>query len=497
MGKGVIRSTLVNLLGCILPLILSIVTIPLIIKGFGVDRYGILTIAWLLVAYFGLFDFGLSRATTRFMSNSFSINDRRLALGYFWTSLYINFVIGILGGVILALISPWLIGSVLKIQVALKLETLQAFYWLALSVPCITVSASLVGALESQHQFTIINKVQIPIETAIKLAPLAILLFSQRIDIVVISFVFIRVISIPVYYLYCLKTIPDLLTNVGFNPKLLGKMFNYGVWLTVTNIVGPLMTYMDRFIIGSLLSMRELVYYSTPADLVRKIQIFPASLSRTLFPIFGEENGTDSNQHNIYQLSLKYLVIFITPVVVILIILAHPILDLWLGSEFSSASTFVMQILAVGALINALAKPPYAFIQGAGHPEVTAKFHLLQFPIYICMLYFLVNKLGANGVALAWTIRVLIDTVLLRIYATRMMQKTVIKSRHNLLKSEITAFIVILFALYFSAYEPLNIKLVIIVGLNVMFFTTTWFTVLTDNEKNYLISIMKTLLRAN
>ena len=45
-----------NLLGAGLPLVVAIFTIPLLVSGLGQDRFGLLTLAWIIVGYFSLFD---------------------------------------------------------------------------------------------------------------------------------------------------------------------------------------------------------------------------------------------------------------------------------------------------------------------------------------------------------------------------------------------------------------------------------------------------------
>ena len=63
-GSLLARNTLWNLLGQVAPMSVALFAIPMLIRRVGTDRFGILTIAWMVVGYFSLFDLGLGRAMT-------------------------------------------------------------------------------------------------------------------------------------------------------------------------------------------------------------------------------------------------------------------------------------------------------------------------------------------------------------------------------------------------------------------------------------------------
>ena len=60
-----ISSTFWNIVGQSLPLLVGILTLPALIRLIGLERFGFITLVWVLVGYASVFDFGISRALIR------------------------------------------------------------------------------------------------------------------------------------------------------------------------------------------------------------------------------------------------------------------------------------------------------------------------------------------------------------------------------------------------------------------------------------------------
>jgi O-antigen/teichoic acid export membrane protein len=69
--------------------------------------------------------------------------------------------------------------------------------------------------------------------------------------------------------------------------------------------------------------------------------------------------------------------------------------------------------------VNGLAAIPFALIQGAGKPRITATLHMVELPIYLVVLFVCLHRYGITGAALAWSLRMLVDLVLLHSFARR------------------------------------------------------------------------------
>ena len=60
-----------------------------------------------------------------------------------------------------------------------------------------------------------------------------------------------------------------------------------------------------------------------------------------------------------------------------------------------------------------MAQVVFALVQGHGRPDLTAKFHLLEFLFYLPLLFWAIKQHGIVGAAVAWVFRATIDAILL------------------------------------------------------------------------------------
>src|SRR5579864_2465549 len=178
-GGLLARNTAWNLVGQILPMLVGILTIPVIISAMGVDRFGVLSLAWVVVGYFSLFDLGIGRALTKLVADKLGANDERSIAPLAWTSLLLMFVLGTLGAVVTLFVSPLLVHRLLRIPPALQSETLHAFYLLAVSIPIVTVTAGFRGILEALQRFRIVNLIRLPMSIFSFAGPLVVFPFSH------------------------------------------------------------------------------------------------------------------------------------------------------------------------------------------------------------------------------------------------------------------------------------------------------------------------------
>lgn len=412
-----LRNSLFNLIGLGGPLLAAVFTIPYLIAELGVERFGLLTLIWAVVSYFGLFDLGLGRALTQQVAITCSRDEYQDLPAITGTAYLIMLFLGLCAGLVMVLVAPYLVGQIKSVPN--KPEAISALYAMAVAMPFIILTSGFRGVLEARHAFGIVNLIRLPMGFFTFLGPAAaVWLVEPRLDLIAWVLAIGRVIGFLVHAWYAVRCLPEKYRMLVASRAWIRPLCVSGGWLTVSNIISPLMGYVDRFMIGALVSAAAIAYYATPNEIVTKLWIIPGALTAVLFPTFAAQITRGNGEaQGLFKKGLLWLFLAMVPVVLVLILFADEILRLWINEEFASQSATILRILAAGILINSLAHIPFTLIQSSGNSRLTAMIHLCEFPLFMLALWWLTIQYGVVGAALAWLLRMIVDTALMFRYA--------------------------------------------------------------------------------
>lgn len=488
------NSTSWNLIGQIAPLLAAVFAIPPLINGLGVERFGILSLAWMILGYFGLFDLGLGRALIVLVSEKLGLNEARDIPGLISTALWLMLLIGGLGGIALWMSSNYLVTSTLAIEPLLLPEAISVMKILAISVPIVILTSGIRGILESYQRFDLVNIVRIPISVLTFISPLMVLAFANRLDWIVLVLLIMRLIFLVIYAILVHHLNPNIFRRMPFESRYVKRMLSFGGWMTISNIISPLMMYLDRFVIGSMLGMAAVTYYVTPYEIVTKISVIPFAITGVLFPAFS--SGFLNNRNQVIQLfwtGMRWIFIALFPITLVISVCANDILSIWLGKDFANNSSQILQWLTIGILINSLAYIPFTFVQAAGRPDITAKLHFLELPFYLLLLWLGLTHFGLLGVTFAWVARMLLDMIALFFISGKIDKKLQWPA------GQILGLVFSLGLLIGGFYLPLPSLRMGYTALIIMGFTwLTWHHLLIANERILIlhkISLVKLLFK--
>jgi|SRR5882724_511086 len=479
-GRLLAKNTIWNLLGSGAPMLVALVCIPILIHGLGKERFGVLTLAWALIGYASLFDLGLGRALTQLVAQKLGAGEEPEIPSLAWTSLLLMMLLGFAGTAAVLLISPWLVHSGLNVPDALEPETLQAFRLLGISLPFVITTAGLRGLLEAHQRFGVISALRIPMGVFTFAGPLLVLPFSKSVVPVVAVLVAGRILAWAAHLLVCLQVLPELGRSIAWERSAVGPLMRFGGWMTVSNVVSPLLVTLDRFLIGALVSVTAVAYYATPFEVVTKSLLLPGALMAVMFPAFSTGFAQDRERTaKLFRQCAKSLFLVLFPIMLCSVALAQDGLKLWLGAEFAQHSFRVLQWLAVGVFVNSLALVPFTLLQGAGRPDLTATLHLIELPLYLGLLWWLISTRGIEGAAIAWTARVAVDALFLFVLARRCLPG---RSRMRPRTALLPAMAMVILVLAALLNGPI-VKGLFLFGTILCFVLVAWFRILTPEER--------------
>jgi O-antigen/teichoic acid export membrane protein len=479
-GHLLARNVIWNLAGTLAPLLVAIPAVPRLIQGMGTDRFGVLTIAWVVIGYFSLFDFGFGRALTKLVAEKLGAGLNKDISGLFWTSLCLMLLFSCVGTVVMALLSHWIVYSVLRIPSMIQAETLRAFYVLAVSLPAVIISIALRGFLEAHQRFGLSNAVRVPLGIFMFAGPFLVLPFSSNLFPIVGILALARLLACIVLWTFSLRVHPGLTDGLAVRWDLASSLFHFGGWMTVSNLVSPLMVSMDRFLIGAVVSISAVAYYAAASEVVTKLLIIPSAIVGVLFPAFSTGFVQDRAKTKLLFIrGIKYTFLIIFPFLLVIIVFAREGLTVWVGEEFALHSTVVLQLLAIGVFFNSLATIPFALAQGAGRPDITGKLHLIELPAYALLLLVLVYTRGIEGAAIAWTVRMAADALALFVLAKRFLSTSASVKYQIFLLPAFALFTLVIAALPQGLVLKGLFLLVTILGFGL----ATWFLVLSPEDR--------------
>jgi O-antigen/teichoic acid export membrane protein len=484
-GRLLARNTIWNLIGQLIPLLVGMVAIPPLVRGLGIDRFGLLSLVWIIIGYFSFFDLGLGRALTKLVADKLGSNDYESIPSLVWSALFLMLMLGGVGGVIVLAISPWLVHSALKIPAGLQIETLHAFYLLAASIPIVIITSGFRGILEAQQRFRILTVIRIPTSVFSFAGPLLVLPFSHKLLPVIIVLVVGRIAGCAAHMIACFRSMPSLRHSIGWHRTTILPLVQFGGWMTVTNIAGPVMVYMDRFLIGALVSVSAIAYYTAPFDAILRLTILPGAAVGVLFPAFAVSMVQDPSRVTLLlRRGTKYVFLTIFPIVLIIVSFAPEFLRVWLGPAFSYNGAVVLRWIAAGVFINSLAQFPFVMIQSAGRPDITSKVVIAELPIYLAALWLLTKKFGIEGTAIAWTGRITIDAILYFFFAHQLLPH---RPRYYQ-KLSIVTFGALSVLLLATVPRDIAIKIAFLVSTLLAFAWASWVWAFEGEERLFLRS---------
>lgn len=411
---SLLRSGALSLLTSAAPLVVALLALPLLTRRLGTERLGLLALAWAWLGYATLLDFGLGRALTRMVAAADAGEVLEAPIGALVrTAHWLLTGVGAAVGITAALLAPWYIGQVLHVSDPLRGDAVLSAIIFALTVPAVTGASVPRAVLEARQQFRIVNLIRLPVSVGTFAVPVLLLPFTASLALIAAT---IAVLRVWAWWRYATlaRSGASQSDNAGADRAHLPSLLRAGAWITVSNVLSPIMTVADRFLIGSLVSVSAVALYAVPWEAVTKLLIVPGAVTMVLFPAASRAaTARVAELVPLYSASMRLVASLVIPACALGCLFAPWLLRFAGGAQYAGDSVTVLRVLCVGVAANSLAAVPFSLLQASGRAKWTAIVHALEVLPFVLLLWMSVQRWGIVGAAGAWTVRVLLDAMLM------------------------------------------------------------------------------------
>jgi len=405
----------------LVPLIISIIVTPILVRKFGAERYGILAMVNSLINLVGFVGVGFNDALIKFLSHARSLNNKlasaRLIRSNLFLFMVVFFVITLLG----TLLSPWLAKQVINPTPELLNKTRYAVIILGPTFGLSLMAGSYAATLAAAERYDLHTIGTIILVIISGIGQIAIASFVP--DIVVLSFwnfiVSLLKVCVMVYLFHRIYPTVSILPR-PFRDAL-KQLSGFSIYRILDSVLGLAYLQFDKVLIGMFVGVSNLMYYSIPVMISQMLGHGSNSVTMPIIPKVSVLQANDKwdEIRGLYLKATRLVSWLVLTGIVILVYMAKPLLHIWIGESFANQASLVLQWFAVGYGMLALGSVATNVVFGLGRPKVNAAVRFVQTLFGLGGIILFVPTHGIVSAGWGFVIGNGVSTLFLLIYTER------------------------------------------------------------------------------
>jgi O-antigen/teichoic acid export membrane protein len=398
-SKGIAKNILYSSSTWILPLGLSFLTTPVIVRSLGNEDYGIYALVLGFIAY--SFNFNIGRALTKYVAEYRASGENEKIRDVISATFFINIMIGLTGLAIIGLSANWLVVDVFKIEPASQTKTVYALYLSGFIIFFTMMAQVFTAILHGIQRFDVFSKIFnvynfFLIGGNLLLALSGFKLIGLLTWNLLITFPTCFVIMISVK-----KLLPEFGIGLGFKRGTLKLVLNYSWGVIVYQILANVLLLFERSWITRSLGAESLTFYVVPMMLAVYMHGFISSLMMVVFPLASELKDDKAKLLRLYLQATKivtFLTIFLS---LTLMAESRTFLTLWMNPNFAENSSNLLVLHTITFGLSAISIISWYMTDGLGYPNYNCLVFVICFIISITGMVWLTKDFGNIGIASA------------------------------------------------------------------------------------------------
>lgn len=495
----VVFNTIILYARVIISMLISLVSVPIVLKALGVKDYGLFNLVAGVIAMLTFLNTSMNVATQRYISVAIGTNDKKQLNMIFNAAIILHLIIGLIIVVMFEFCGLFLFDGFLNID-SDRISVAQIVYQILVVNTFFTVMSVPYGAVINAKEDMLALSIFHIIKDVLNLL-VAIYLICCPYDRLIIYSICVAVVSI-IYVLLNRVYVKKKYKEFSFNPRCYLKkdvflnMFGFAGWNTfgAVALIGRNqgIAVIFNLFYGTIINAAYGVANQIQGVLSAMVGTFTQSINPQLMQSKGMND--EGRLVRISMISSKYSFTLYSLFAVPLVIEMSKVLNLWLGTPPDFTLVF-SQLVIVLSMVQIYSNGLMSAIQASGKIAVyqaTMSFLiLLNIPIcfvllkvglspYYCLVCFILIE------ALSLFVRMLFAQKLAKIKYAKFLKNVITPTLLSVLLS-----IVVPLLIHFMLPESLLRVVIVSVVYASMFVVLSWILVVNNEEKKTLLSMMR------
>ncbi len=379
----------------------NLVLIPRLVRGFGIEDYGLYVLMYAASNYVQLFTFGAGSSTVRYVAERRAAGDGRGVRDALRYGAILHMGGAAFGALLLWLAAPRMTaffqvppGLFAPGVAILRAAAVGAVF--AAGVQWTQVALQGFQRFDWQSFFVLVQGILMPLGVAV-------LLFCGK-GLRAAGMWYVAVSALSFF-----ASAAVLRWIVRAEPACEGReglsfrefvVCGLGLW------PGPMAwivaNQLDKAFIARSLALSSLTLYAVPSGLLQRLQIIPGSVSTVLVPVVSEVRGDGAAEdlRCMYVRATRLLTGLLAPVYLLIFALMPQFLSLWLGGRFGTEGVWPARFLVLAQGVGLLAYTPNSMAVGRGRGWWLSAVAWGQAAVSLALWPLLIPRFGILGSAL-------------------------------------------------------------------------------------------------
>ena len=400
MQLRLFRNAWSNLLGAAVPALAALATVPLVVAGLGEANYGLYALVTAIVGYFAVIDINVTAGSVKYIAAQHArAEDEQIARTLsFGAAIYA--LIGALGGCGLLFGARFLVAGVFAVPPHLAADAVASLQLAALGFFLGQLQSYLHSVPQALMRFDVSGRLEMVFGTLVPLLTVGVLMLGYGL----FEIIALRVAASAIHCLLLWRGIARLLPGLHWRwpgRALRRGILGFSAYSFLSRFAALSYAHADKLIIGALVGVTGLAYFTVAATLANRVLGLSFRLSGVFFPAASmlAAGGELARLDHAYLKATRYVVYLNAAMLVLLAVFAEPLLRYWMNPDFAAHGAAVLALMALAQFVDSLTSLPSLVNDGMGHPRVSGLFAVARALAGLLIVYLGVAGWGIAGAA--------------------------------------------------------------------------------------------------